>query len=175
MRWTGSGWDRTRRPGSISRPIPTVEYRFVGQRGPAERVAIVMRIPLDRSVGVLATRAPIPDPLPPTRFVADVSELVGIWRGHIRDDGSSYDIPLEVAVRADGSADIALNSPATRRFRATLSVGEGRVSYGAGLDRGTFALHEREGERILAGRVSGRPEGSATPIGYTIQLRWQAP
>jgi hypothetical protein len=161
--------------GSAALPPANAEYRFVGHRGPAERVTIVVRTRLDRSVGLPAAKPPIPDSLPPARSVDDLAGLVGTWRGYVRDDGGVFDVPLEIRVNAAGIAEVGLNTPITRRFRANVLVSEGQVRYGAGSDSGTLTLHEQEGERILAGPVSSPRQSPQAPLGYTVRLRWEAP
>jgi hypothetical protein len=174
MSW---GWAGSSTPfgGTSSLPVATADYRFVGRRGSGERVTIPLRIRLDRSVGISAATADFPDPLPPPRAIDDLNELVGIWRGYVRDDGGQFNVPLEIRIQPAGFADVALNSPITRRFRGNVLVSEGRVRYGAGSDSGTLALHERQTVRILAGYVTSPRQGSQTPFGYTVRLRWAGP
>jgi hypothetical protein len=171
------GWAESTTPfgGTSSLPTATADYRFVGRRGSGERVTIPIRIRLDRSVGIPAATAEVPDPLPPNRSVDDLVALVGMWRGYVRDDGGVFNVPLEIRIQPAGFADVALNSPITRRFRGHVLVTEGRVRYGAGSDSGTLTLHERETERILVGYITSPRQGAQTPLGYTVRLRWAGP
>jgi hypothetical protein len=69
------GWAGSNTPfgGTAALPTATAEYRFVGHRGRAERVTIVVRTRLDRSVGQPAGRPSASAPTgPPASYC---------WRG----------------------------------------------------------------------------------------------
>ncbi len=163
--------------GTASLQPIAVEYRFFGRTG-QESVTIPVRIRLHRGVGkvvrpVLSTTAA----LPPSKMMTtgDLAGLAGQWRGALRADGDVFDVPIECTFEPDGTVRIAMNDPVTDRFRAAVSVRDGGLAYAGNRDTGSFTLHEREKDRILAGYVTGPREGPQAPVGYTIRLQWQGP
>jgi hypothetical protein len=69
-------------------------------------------------------------------------------------DGSLLDVPIELTVLTDGTGEVAENEPVTNRFRRALRVKDGGLEYSGDRERGTLMLHETEGRRLLAGRIS---------------------
>lgn len=155
----------------------TVERRFIGADAQGRPITIVVRLHLDRSVGRLTTPLATAGPLPPPRILtaADLAGLAGTWRGSYRTNRgrNEFDIPLEASIASDGSVELAEYEPVTRRFRATLSVRDGRLAYTAGNNSGTFDLHEGGGRRVLFGRISSPGEGGT--VSFTVRLETTAP
>ena len=150
--WDSWGWNSSAGPqfGGISRLGGlTVERRFIGKDARGDSVTITVRVMLDRSFGQLSRRSILPDmPLPSSRMLepGELQKLAGRWEGYY--EVADFRVPLEAVVSQDGSADIGENDPVTNRFRAVLSVRDGRVWFAA-RETGTLTLHEGDGKRVL--------------------------
>jgi hypothetical protein len=173
------GWSRqSGNPfgGAAALRTVMVEYRFIEQASGGEPVSVAVRMRLDRSVGKLVRPAvSTTGALPPQRTLSDLASLAGPWRGSVRADGDVFHVPIDLTFAADGTVHVAVNDPVTVQARATASVRDGRLEYSADPLSGAFRLHEDQGQRILAGYVSPPRQGSRTPVGYTIRVRWQGP
>jgi hypothetical protein len=151
----------------------TVRRRFSGTNDRGMPVEVEVRFPLDPSRGRLAT--PLPRPL---RFPAatrldtagDLVRLVGLWRGSYRLDSPPLEVPVEVAILADGTFHVGVNDPVTDHFSRTVLVRDGALEYSGSGDRGALTFYESAGPRMLSGRVSPRPGR-----GYDVYLEAQIP
>lgn len=167
--------------GAATLPRKTAEYRFIGKTGGGQPVEALVRVHLDRNVGKVVTPLPTAGSLSSATTLAptDLVSVAGSWRGSYRIDKGEFDIPLQVVVQSNGSFEVAENDPVTIRSRGTFSIREGRIACSWGRDTGNFTLHEAEGRRILAGRVSGpRDSPAGTPpstLGYTVRLERPSP
>lgn len=170
--WDWTGWRDS--PATLLTLNPmTVLRRFSGTNDRGMPVEVEVRFPLDPSLGRRAT--PLPRPL---RFPAatrldtagDVVRVVGLWRGSYRLDHPFFEVPVEVAILADGTFHVGVNDPVTEHFRRTILVRDGALEYSGSGDRGTLTFYESAGPRMLSGRVSlkrGR--------GYDVYLEAEIP
>ncbi|HEX2501993.1 MAG TPA: hypothetical protein VHO73_11090 [Methylomirabilota bacterium] len=135
----------------------TVFRSFSGTDDGGAPVQIQVRLPLDRSTGRLAQPATMPKSLPaPKRLESDrdLRILTGVWRGSYRMDGTLLDVPFELTILTDLTCQVAENDPVTNRYRRAVRVKDGGLEYSGDRERGTLMLHEADGRRMLAGRIS---------------------
>ncbi len=155
--------------------------RFVGRDDAGNRVVVDVRISLESSFGAVAEAPATPVPLPADAKAVrphDAASLMGTWQGYYRD-GSGFEIPLRLTVRDDGSFEAAEDEPVRNRFRGTLSVRDGEITYTQRNDTGTAVLYEGAGKRLLDGRFGGKREGlpnqpGAAPYTANYLLRLEA-
>ena len=168
--WTATSSGRIAFGGAATISPLIVEYRFRGTDGQARPTMVVVRVHLDRSVGKVVKPLETTGPLPPPRTLsdADLAILAGTWRGSYRVAEGNFDIPIEIAIRADGSFEASENEPVTNRYRGTLRIQDGKLTYSQRNDTGTLTLHEGSGQRFLAGHVTGQREGVAGAPPYTM-------
>jgi hypothetical protein len=116
-----------------------------------------VRVRLDPSVGLLDKPLTSPQHLPsPTRLesASDLARVVGSWRGSYGQDGTPFDVPIEVTILANGDFVVAENEPVTNRLSRRVQVKDGALDYSGGRDRGTLTFYESAGKRMLVGSVS---------------------
>lgn len=156
--------------GSLS-----IERRYIGKDANGHPIVVPIRIELHRGVGQRSRQPASPDaPLPPVRSLqaADLPSLAGRWEGYSQHD--AYQVPLEAAIRDDGSVEFAENDPVTNRFRASLTIRDERLSYvGRGRDSGEFVLHEEGPTRMLVGRFTLAASGNAPQEIIPVRLEWK--
>ena len=154
------GWVSRSTPvfgGATTLGAVTAFRRFSGTDDSGAPVEIQVRVRLDPSVGLLAKPPTSPQHLPsPTRleFASDLARVVGPWRGSYRQDGTPFDVPIEVTILANGDFVVAENEPVTNRFSRRVQVRDGALDYSGGRDRGTLTFYESAGKRMLVGSVS---------------------
>jgi hypothetical protein len=179
--WARSSAASTAFGGAATISPLTVEYRFTGADGQARPITVVVRVRLDRSVGKVVKPLETTGLLPPAQTLRndDLATVVGTWRGSYRATGSEFDIPVEFAIRADGSFEANENDPITNRYRGTLQIRDGKLAYAQRDDTGTLTLYKGAGKRFLAGHVSGQREDIAgappSTLSYTIRLESASP
>jgi hypothetical protein len=147
-----------------------VERRYIGKNAQGQTVAVPVRLELHRGSGRQSRQpASAVPPLPPTRLLqaADLGSLAGQWEGYYQRDG--FHVPMAATVRDDGSIELAENDPPTLRFRAKLSMRDGRAAY-TGRETGEFVLHQDGARRVLVGQVTQPPAGTAPALTLPIRL-----
>jgi hypothetical protein len=169
--WTASGASRqfgaTAELGTM-----IVERRYIGKNAQGQAIVVPIRLELHRGSGRPSRQPASSDPpLPPTRLLqtADLGSLAGQWEGYYQRDG--FHVPMAATVRDDGSVELAENDPPTLRFRAKLSIREGRVAY-TGQQTGEFALHQDGIRRVLVGAVTLPATGTASSV--TLPVRFES-
>ncbi len=81
-------------------------------------------------------------------------------------------MPVEAAIREDGTVEVGENDPVTNRIRGSLTIRDGRVWY-AGRDSGELVLHQEGATRLLVGRLTLAASGSAPPEILPLRLEWK--
>jgi hypothetical protein len=155
-------------------------YRFYGQDDTGKGVTVDVRVPFSSAgVSQQMQTSVAAGPLPPAKSLAadELRSLAGTWQGFYRDD-KGFEIPLELAVREDGSFDAAEDDPPRNRFQGSLAIQGGQVIYSQGNDAGTLTLHEGDGRHVLAGAIKGpreglpaRPGAATYTLTYWVQLQ----
>jgi hypothetical protein len=147
-----------------------VERRYIGKNAQGQAVVVPVRLELDRGSGRQSRQPASSDPpLPPTRTLqaGDLASLAGQWEGFCQRDG--FHIPMAATVRDDGSIELAENDPPTLRFRAKLSIHDGRVAY-TGRETGEFVLHQDGARRGLVGQITLPASGTAPALTLPVRL-----
>ncbi|MBI3455468.1 MAG: hypothetical protein HY002_06745 [Candidatus Rokubacteria bacterium] len=138
-------------------------------------ITVRIRVPLDARTGHRLEPPNAPGRLPPARDLqpGDLTMLAGTWRGFYRNP-DNIEIPAQLLVREDGSFDATEGDPVRNRFRGSLQIREGRVSFSTRNDTGTLTLHEAGERRLLVGSGGGKREGPPgtppTTFSYSLYL-----
>jgi hypothetical protein len=155
-----------------------VFYRYLGKDDGGRSVTVDVRIPLSGIVSRTMPSSAPPGPLPPVRSLqsSDLRDLAGTWRGYYRD-GDGFEVPVEVIAKEDGSVQIAVDDPVTRRLPGTFSIRDGKVTHSTGGgESGTLTYFEEAGKKALEGNISGRREGAAPyAANFLLRLEWVSP
>jgi hypothetical protein len=171
------GWTSSSAPFGGTAGLPTLRilWSFVGKDAAGGPVVVQAWVPLHRGLG-RPSRQPsrVPAPLPPGHSLRpdDLPRLAGFWNGFIELD--AYHVPVEAIVFADGSADVGLNDPVTRRFRAALSVRDARVWYSGGGESGGLMYHEDQKSQVLMGTLLRPSSGDGAPVEIPLWLERRA-
>jgi hypothetical protein len=161
------------------------EYRFVGSDDRGTRVVLPVRFELDRRLGRPSRQPKAVDDTGLTGKLLDednLSQIVGTWQGfyelEIAHGIPPLFVPIEIAVAADGSVDLAAEDPVTARSRGSVAIRDRRVSYaGRAGSTGRLTYYEGGSRSVLSGelttvggrthrarleRASGRGDAAAT-------------
>lgn len=152
----------------------TIERRFIGKDANGQMIVVPVRVDLHRGFGRRSRQPASPErPIPPIRLLqaADLTGLAGRWEGYYQF--GAFQVPLEATIGEDGAVEVRENDPVTNRFRGSLSIRDGRVSY-AGRDTGELVLHQEGATRLLIGRLTLAGSGSAPPEIIPVRLEWRA-
>src|SRR5262245_46273217 len=107
----------------------TIERRFIGRDANGRAIVVPVRMELHQGFG-RRSRQPASSeaPLPPARQLqaTDLAGLAGRWEGYY-DQSNGFHVPVEAAIREDGTVEFAENDPVTNRFRRSLSIRDGRL------------------------------------------------
>jgi hypothetical protein len=171
------GWMRGSMQFGGASVLPTVrvERRLVGRDDSGAAVVLPVRVDLSRSVGRLSRPSPVSTPPLPERRLGpnELPTLAGLWRGAYLPGAGTFDIPLEVVIREDGSVQGGEFDPVVNRFSGMVRLADGQVDLSLGRDRGTLALHEGDGKRVLAGDMAGprsNPDGGTRIVRHPVRL-----
>ncbi len=171
--WGWVSYVGTRFGGTAALGSLTMDRRFVGKDARGQAITVPVQVELHRDFGRRSRQPASPDqPTPPVRQLqaADLAGLAGRWEGYYQSD--AFQVPVEATIGEDGAADVSENDPVTNRFRASLSIRDGRVWY-AGRDSGELVLHQEGATRMLVGRLTGAASGSAPPEIIPVRLEWR--
>jgi hypothetical protein len=130
-----------------------VERRYIGKNVEGQPVVVPVRLELHRGSGRQSRQpASSEGPLPPPQLLqaADLGSLAGQWQGYYQAAG--FHLPMAATIGTAGSIEFAENDPVTNRFRGTLILQDGRLTY-SGRDSGELVLHQDGARRVLAGLV----------------------
>lgn len=148
--WGWVSYAATQFGGTAALGSLTIERRFIGRDSRGQEIVVPVRVELHRGFGRRSRQPSSQDqPLPPTRHLqaGELTSLAGRWEGYYQEVG--FQVPVAAVIGNDGSVEIAENDPVTNRFRASVSIRDGRVWY-SGRETGEYVLHQDGARQVLA-------------------------